>query len=203
MSSPDLEITTTEKDLEQFASIQLEAFRLEVKGANQFGRPTVTEKDKQVFTDPSEAIRWALESPQHMHSFEIPLPGLQLEARLDRDNSDPVNEMLKISSHERSGQAPRSIDMHHAVSTDYINFLDLIVYLDTDQKNLFDRGVIWVELGNSPAKLTFNINPGSYNEGEIKDEISQMLTRVKVVLNDLLNGMQFNSLESSSPKQLH
>lgn len=160
--------------------------RLRVTGANQFGKPEGEEGSKRTFQDVVEAFNWSLESPGYAHLFEIPLPNLNLSAHLIDDISSE-DEKLVFSVNGNVGVSPRAVANHHSVSTDYRSFFSLNINLEPDQITLFERGVVWIGLGDPPGFM-FNINPGKHTEKELVEGMEKMLHRVNRVTSDLLSG---------------
>lgn len=161
--------------------------RLRVTGANQFGRPQAEEAGEQEFSNLLDAFRWSSKAPEYSHHFSTDIPKLDLRAQLTGPRiSGP--EMLAVNSNGKTGVSPRAVENHHAVSTDYTTFFNLIIYLDASQGPIFDRGVVWVEipqLTESPV-LSFTINAGIHTAEELEKETLKMYVRVGQVLNDLV-----------------
>ncbi len=180
-------IPTELKELESTGNIKVEQLR--VVSANQFGRPQVEIIGEKEFNNFREAIEWSSKSPEYSYSYNIPMIGTKISARLSGDRSGH-DETLTLTYNERIGESPRSIDEHHGVSTDYDNFFNLIFKLGHHQTALFDRGVAWIKLSDdkTPPILSFNIHSGIHKEQELRDGIYQMLQRVNKILNDLSQG---------------
>jgi len=181
-------IPVESKDLERQGIIAVQRSR--VMGANYLGCPSVEGVDEQYFTNLASALEWSAESPEYSHHFTIPLPELELSAELRGPRRVKDGEMLTVRHNGKIAESPRSVEGHHAVSTDYEDLLDLIIHLEPNQGSLFDRGVVWVDLSdnNSPHTLKFHINAGVHTSGEIEVGILQMLVRVNHVLDDLAKG---------------
>lgn len=172
------------KELESNGNITVTRFR--ISGANRFGKPEGEIESKQTFQDAAKALNWSLESPEYAHKFEIPLPNLDLSAYLIGEQRSG-DEKLVVSGYGRVGESPRTVDDHHSVSTDYTSFFYLDIKLELSQSTLFDRGVVWLGLGDSPGFI-FHTNPGKHTEGELVEGIGKMLLRINRVTSDLLSG---------------
>lgn len=174
------------KDLETQGMISVQ--RLRVTGANTFGRPDVEEAGEEYFMTLESALEWSMKSPEYAHLYNIPLPQLELSAELDGPRGVKGMETLIVKQGNMIGESPRSVEGHHAVSTDYQNFFNLVIHLEPGQGPIFDRGVVWVDLADnsSPHALMFQINAGIHTRSELEGEILQMLVRANTVMNDLL-----------------
>jgi len=184
MTAEGIIVPTDIKEIEPIGKIEIT--RIRISGANMFGKPEGEIEDKRTFQSPGVALDWTRESPGYSHRFEIPLPDMGLSAYLIGEQGSR-DEKLVVSKNDNIRISPRSVAGHHSVSTDYQSFFYLNIQLESRQSALFDRGIVWVGLGDSPG-LIFHINPGKHTKEELVEGINKMLQRVKTVTNDLLSG---------------
>lgn len=145
-----------------------------------------------VFSDLDEAVAFIARYDLDDWFLVSPLEA-KLQGKLEGEEG---SEVLHLTSGRRSGGVPRHyFDQQEGVgvSTDRANFMHLIVHIDEWESNVFDRGLVWVDVTNpESARLDMHIlsQHGLTNE-ELCAKIKDVYPKVFSFINGILDGNPF------------
>lgn len=122
------------------------------------------------------------------HHVSIPLEG-EIKISVSGPHRDPYNEKLILEYDGQKSEAPRMIEGHHAISTNYEDSCYLIVEVGTLEDPFLDRGVCWVYSGNSGI-LSIGIKTREIPLGpeQAKIALQRAIFRTTEVMSEILSG---------------
>ncbi|MCL4390410.1 MAG: hypothetical protein M1484_03150 [Patescibacteria group bacterium] len=160
------------------------------EGSNRYGRPNAVTEDEQVFTgaDAQQVMRYLIEAPGSNHELIFPVRGKTIKVRVF---DEPwIDEHVSVRVGQQEGASPRSVDDHHAISTDGGSFLDICMHIGPRDDKLFDRGLAWLHVANpSEPVLSFIVLAGKHTPEELKEGFTRIAVRGEQILADLTTGM--------------
>ena len=161
--------------------------KLRFDGENLYHHPNTTELGGGAFQSFEGAFEYAASDQTKNYYFEAILPYI-IDAELRRLHGVST-EILQVTVEQNTGYSPRSVEGHHAVSTNYADMFTIAV-VNAGSPQILDRGLAWVDVNEKPAHFGFTVLGSERGWPKSLDaDLKLMLKRTSIVLNDLVVGM--------------